>query len=384
MISLALQGRPEQLIPLLLAIAAATMAFQPKTYQRLITAGICCGLVSMTSPLSGIMTGVEFITFHSLSSRRSNSRVIINSVFVTFVATLSLMASLHLLSPFDGVTWVRNVLSTGSGAQSFARSFFSPRVVVGLTTFAPLWNILCISLWTTSAALLYSQKRAAALLLLILTTILFGQKAADYSYLGLLPASYLGMLHITARGHEQRTQPGTTLRTILTVPAVIAYIAWATGYLLLVAEAIHRQAGFLGSLGASEAEIEAALDKSGNKARPFVLGYPALHTPSLVVFNKPGFRPAISTSYPTTAKEPGKNIIELLEEREGFRLSHYILPQPLEKRDKRPPSIIYVGSIHFLLVKDNWNSTISEESAWPPALGAMGNHYQVAIYERDN
>jgi hypothetical protein len=378
MSSLVLQGRPEQLIPLLLAMAIAALIRQRPGWGRLATGGVATGLCVLTSPLPGIMTGAGLLVFYALIKTRSMQHFLLASVGIAAVATATAALGMELFTPFHLLEWGSEMAKTGSAAQSFGRSFLSPRAYPGITTYAPLWNLSILFLYFSAGLLLLNRRQILPLLLGMAIAGVVLPKAADYSYIGLLAPAYLAWLFILfhPQGKSEPFRP--ILRWASLSMLASASTLWITGYIFLVAQ-FFNDASLTASLQDSAIKIDSALGKDSSQKA--VLGYPALHTPSFVVFNL-GKHPAFSTSYPRSAAWPYPDYFEALEHKNRQRISHYLLPQARHQSGQAPPANIYLGTSRFQLIQNYWTTQKAEDPWLLLNLRSLASGYNLAIYKR--
>jgi len=374
-ICLGLQGRPEQLAPLILTIPLLTSLFSSKRVPRLIGLGICLGLLIVLSPLVGISFFLVLLGYLHVQNKGRFTLTTIDFIFCCLLAGILVVAVVTIFTPFTGFQWFMTVASQKE--QAITSEGLLARLIKyrwGFTMAIPAWNasILILLGLALRAVWRVGKFRLLFMAVLIPGLLLVNEKAMDYTFMPFVPFAFaLGLAH--ARGfwvNNTPTGPKLSSPQLLTLSFASLYL-----FVLLSHFAISLTAPFPNlSLEKARQSFLSSPEGQEFSTQPIAIGYPALHTPSMVVFGNADNR-LISLL------EPGSMLSDY-EKATGFPVKYYIYPQDYSTRSPRPPKEIYIENCQFTLERNNW--AIPKRGLVDRILRRLEhtNRYNYALYRR--
>lgn len=376
-VCIGLQGRPEQLAPLLLALPLASLLLLSRKIHLAIALCLSISLLIILSPLLGIFFAV-MVLFYLYGSSHNMLVLLGTSIAVLGSAFLISLILISIISPISPLEWYVNVFGVSQSSGNFSGLLLRIRENRwGATMIVPVWNILVVSAITTGGVWVWRSKRnLLSIILFALLAIFFNEVMCDYSYLSFIPFSLALCLCNSSRIFSLYSR-GQSLRLVKFAVLIICtfYIYVLASYLLvplIVPRSELSAADALRSFSVTPAGKALA---SGSSA----VGFPALSTPSMVILGDAGekfvsFNPSLGRSSDASVTE--------YEGKTGNKVTWMVYPQTATKANINPPANIYIGSCQFTLVDSNWVSPRSADFLFRPAH--LTNRYNFAIYRRQS
>ena len=186
LICLGLQGRPEQLAPLLLGLPFVGKQFGWGANQRRFSVGVVLGCLFLLSPLVGLIACLSYMVW-VVSNRRESIKLSINLIIVFILMIIVSFFGIHLFTPVEFVPWVQNLRS---GGTSVPFSWLIPNRnawVWGTTLVAPFWSVIIFTLLFIVMIRIVFRRQWMLCFGSILSISWIIQRALDYSYIPFLP-----------------------------------------------------------------------------------------------------------------------------------------------------------------------------------------------------
>lgn len=375
-ICIGLQGRPEQLAPLVLALPLASYLFVPRRLFLVIALGISLGVLIVLSPLLGVFFSV-FTLFYLFGSNTGRFPAFLRSA-IACLATgfLVSVVLLWILSPVSPLEWYLNVFGYSQGAVNFEGLLLRLRgYKFGFTFIAPLWNILVLFFVVLGGIWLWRSKRSIlSMLLFALSVAFFNEKMCDYSYSSFVPFA-LSLFLLESSSASPLRSKGSSLRlayaTLLLV--AVAYVFILASY-VGVAMSVPRA-----ELSVTDAQRRFNVSPAGQDllSGSSAVGFPAHTTPSMVIL---GDASAKFVSFNPTLHPSSDKALAEYEAKTGLKVDWMVYPQIVTKINIEPPESIYVGPDKFTLFDSNWVSPRSADLRLKPMV--LTNRNNFAIYRR--
>lgn len=387
-VTLSLQGRPEQLIPLL--VSAPFLCFCAGASARFVrrVSGVVAGLVFLTSPLPGFFYGLGIIVLFALHTARPGLRVWREAALLLLTAAVTCALVIQIACPFSFLAWLRNISGEGGRSMDFTPFLLRPLAlddfIYGLSTYAPLWRVFAIGCCVAAALALIEARRFGVLILVAAMVPALATRSGDYVYLGLIPAQLLVFLH-RIKAHEEG------IRLSEDLPAPLVFLSIFAGFYAFGIVRILDQGRIhlINHTGRSSALslLRQHLPAKQHGDVPLI-GFPNLHSPSLVTLGERGQYRMIGTqSFPRP--EPPRGTVRTdelasLHQASGIDLDYYLMPQPSETLTYAPPPLqIHVEDQRFRLIADNWGRRRRGILGIPLRHDEFDRAYGVALYRRD-
>ncbi len=383
MICLGLQGRPEQLAPLILTIPLLALLFFSEKFSRLASLGLCLGLLTTLSPLTGIIFFNFLIGYCYVWNKGDFLTVIRDLCLAGILGGIVCLALVTTATPFSLAEWITNV---GQGNAGFGPSFegILLRPIArkwGETFAAPAWNLAVLAFAGMAFLQIWRIRgfRFLILLLIVPAAIYIHAKACDYSYMPFLPFAIA--LCLESSGSPWKAEVGSSKRLGTFQLSLI-------GFALLYMHVFINF--FVISMVApwSQLSMRAATDSFHGTAawrdlqrEPIAIAFPETQSPSLVVFGSVDKKFVSLSPHFIAGSAPGA--LTDYERALGLQVRYYVMPQQYALRSPLPPKEITMGGQRFTLRHSTWTGSkpeLADRLAWPLS---HGNRYSYALYERD-
>lgn len=378
-IVLGLQGRPEQLAPLLLAVPAMTRELGWHSVMRRSVDGITLGTLFLLSPLVGLM-GCMGYSFWVAAERQfpwnKRAEMLAPVLLLTFVVSA---LGVSMISPIGFLTWLQNLRAGGSTVPF---SWVIPNAKAwrwGTTLLAPFWSMVLAAAVLSALARWLRNRQLIVVAAAIAALIWVSQRGLDYSYTPFLPMILL--LWIDQRLLVPK-QPRLRYLGLKLLPLIFA-LAYGLmfGQQLFYSFIVLREGG---TPAQARLMINAFRDPGIPAGQQTLATSMAQGRAGLVLASAE--TPTIGLPWSASNEsEPwpfwSLNRFEQKDERDVklfvLQQSHNVIYTP-------PPSMIYLDDNQpFVLVKDGWKRQFSflERRLIPARLG---NGFWLAVYKRGN
>jgi hypothetical protein len=363
-----LQGRPEHLLPLLLAVGGLAYGLARAPWQRDLVAGIVVGLIAATSPLPGLVAASACLVVLGLGQDRW-LQLLRRALGVGGAALVAWYLAILVSCPFSPLEVLRNTIAASAQVPR-------PR---GLSLIIEAW-LLNPSFYLVGVpflgAFVLAVAKACKTPLGLARRVLLGLLASNLLYWvsqsGIIfPGFYYNLLGFypvvvvwTMRHLAGAQQPSAMLPTVRWVAAsilLVATMAASTGVvrnaLLLVP---YRDAGLTLQMARSYAGEEFARLKPGQR-----IALPPYHRPCMVVLDDGGWHlVTLAEDLPSLTK---------VETKLGIEVKVLLWPQT---DDGQPPDKLD----GFRLTKSYW--VPGRPHIWGIPLYSQIPGYQFAVYVR--
>jgi len=373
MIATGLQGRPEQLGPLLLSLPLLlrTLVPDPRVFRAALFLQL--GIMPLLSPASGLLYGMGLVYWLALQHEKSSLRAFLLQGIVangTALATAWLVIS--LFCPFSLPEWLRSTAGGIPGSLDFSHHLFDFRLsrLLGVSFYAPGWNLLVLCSGLFFVFILFRRRCWIGLAFFLSVALYTYPKLTDYGYAAFFPL-VLYYLYQQAGRH--------TLRLGLPRPRIVVGLA------LLAITGLYGL-GFLRNAALCTLMVTKGIDLAESRAHLDELGaldYGDHHAtafqgpsrPSFIVFGDGGKNYIVA--------QHGKNLawrfphVVAYQETLEQTIDFYIHPQT---RPGPPPADLLVGLERLELVHSGWTDDRPQLLGVPLAKVMPG--YQFALYRR--
>jgi hypothetical protein len=375
-ICIGLQGRPEQMAPLILLLPLASFSFISRRRLMVIALGISLGVLVTLSPLISVFFSV-FVLFYLFGSNTGGSLAFLRTS-AAFLATgfiLSVML-VWILTPVSPLEWYLNVFRVSQATVNFEGLLLRLRGYrFGFTLIAPLWNVLVLFLVALGGIWLWRSKRSiTSMLLFALSAAVFNEKMCDYGYSCFIPFA-LGLYLLESSGRASLRSSESSLRLVNIGLLLVssAYVLVLVSY-VTTAMTVPRV-----ELSAAEAQRRFNISPAGQALASGLsaVGFPSLTTPSMVIL---GDASAKFVSFNPSLDPSSDKALADYEAKTGLTVDWIVYPQTFTKENIRPPETVYVGPGKFILVDSNWISPLRVDFLLRP--GHLTNRNNFAIYQR--
>ena len=376
-ICIGLQGRPEQLAPLILGLSLVLVLPFSSWAGRIAVHGLTLGLLFILSPLVGLFYA-SIVLFYWYAIEQGGLIVWMRSCFYLLsVAVLVSGLLIGFLTPFSPLQWCQNLLNVSSQIASFKGFIFMFRSGLwGFTLLAPFWNLIALLFIGVGALWLWLERRSFLVLAaLIFVLILFNEKMCDYSYTPFIPyAICLGLIWSGEEFDSCFTSCVSRLAryAVFAVSLVYSYVVllffWSS--LVIPREQLSLEV-------ARERFKNSQAGKALLSGRAAVGFPPDTMWPSMVVLGNGGI--AYASFVPSRGPGSGK-LLDQYERKTGQFVKYMIYPQSETSTNISPPPFLFVGPAKFTLVENNWVSPGDYDFRLGTAR--LTNRYNFAIYKR--
>ncbi|MCC7278856.1 MAG: hypothetical protein IT487_11155 [Chromatiaceae bacterium] len=374
-IAIGLQGRPEHLAPLLIALPLIfrDLGVPRRTFQIGIYA--TSGLLFITSPASGLLFGTGLVFWLSLKYERENNRQFWSELIVAgCIALVTAWCVVTLCCPFTFLEWFTHVFFSSSVAFDFSSHLFRfhPLDVKGISLDAPLWNVFVLATAALAAFTLLRRKKWIGLAIFTALMLYCVPRLTDYGYVAFFPCIllfFIGRLFPPVPRLPSPKGKEAILRLLMVLACIYALVFVRTTALAWVHVA----------RGPSMAETRSQLTNLGAMAwidQPIAVVFNGLTRPSFIVFGDGGerFISGRAEFSPQGAVDP-----DLVAYSDKFHrpIEFFIYPQPYRGH---APDVLFVGRERCELVYDGW--TMEPPRLFGINLRGQMPGYQFALYRR--
>ncbi len=376
-ICLGLQGRPEQLAPLLLAFPAAGAQLRWRAYQQRVCVGLTLGALFLLSPLVGLIAFLGYLTWVASNSRESWQQTAIGLLIVGVLMFIVSFLGLKLISPLEFFPWLQNLRSGGTPVPFAWLIRNQQSLIWGTTLVSPFWILIISSAIFIVLLRMISRRQ---LLLFFGTIAALGwviSRGLDYSYIPFLPLVMLLWIDEQLIVPQQQTLKKLCLQTL---PQIFSFIY----VLIIVQQTLYSFVVVNENATPAQARrILAPYYGLGDLDAPTTLAT-TIATGRAGVVLAPVHSPTISLPSSQSSEEGSKFLLNRFEKHFKQNVQFFVLQQSHNVIYNPPPKRIYLDSDQpFVLVKDGWKRKFSFfESRLRPAR--LGNAYWLAVYKRVN
>lgn len=384
-----LQGRPEQLAPLLLSALPICLLLSRSKSLLLACCGLSLGFVALLSPLVGVAYATILLLITYSGCHGSIKITILKTLLVLVFAGITVSAIIELLTPFSPIEWVMAISRAGGSSISFYGAVINPKYLFGLSMPAPLWNLIFIALAFTGVAIIWRQvpNKIGTIILFILLACLGANlalmKMADYTYAPFIP--FLIAIFLLYRSpFGPRSAPESCPWPIRLADMSLLAVSITYSVVLIWF--------FMQSLTSPLAEVslpsfrDKFLNLFGTRylSNPHsTIGFQSVSRPSLVVLGDAGTDLVSFT--PTAAPTSDQTLLEF--ESSTKRSVDYFILAPSSSLIRQglnlyPPPRLYVGSTLFVLAENIplGKSFKGQVTYWNPSL--FNAKYSLQLYRR--
>jgi hypothetical protein len=374
-ICIGLQGRPEQLAPIVLILPLASFIFISRRTCLVMALGISMAVMVVLSPLPGVFFAVLTLFYLYGSSTGGLLSFFRDAVACLVTGFLISVLLIWILSPVSPLEWYVNVFRISHETINFEGLLLRFSQWWGLSLIAPLWNMVVLILIALAGVWLWRSKRSIlSMFLFALSAAYFNEKSADYGYAPFIPFALALCLLESNRGFTLRPK-GASLKIACGALwiASLAFVDVLAKYLFVVMMVPRAE------LSAVDAQLIFAASPAGQAlgSSTTAIGFPSVSKPSMVIL---GDASAKFVSFnPSLIPLPDNSLAEF-EAKTGLKVNWMVLPQTVTAQNSEPPESIYVGSQEFILVDSNWVSPLPSDLRFRPSH--LTNRYNFATYQR--
>jgi hypothetical protein len=374
---LGIQGRPEHLQLLLVAIPLLFWEITANGKLALRASYVIAGLMFIASPLSGLAYGVLILLALLVQSQGSRRPLpIIREILVLFlVASLTATLTAEIFTPMSIFSWLKSMLGEAVGVKDFEgklSQFYELRL--GLSMIVPFWNLLVVFCVFIAFVFLLERRQFFAVGIGVLAFLYFNKKMADYGYICFLPA-LLVLAVDWSRVSRGQLLIGLRYRWILAIVAFVAS-AYAIVFVQYALFSLALQSDHH-NLDVSRSRLDGLVGEYRSNSSHIAVGYPAVRTPSFVVLGDGGDR-FIDLPFKLYPEGPHPWIKDY-ESSTGNRVKFYVLPLPPQYGVKDAPASIFVGNRRFNRIF--LDRPLSENSFTRfVKLDRLANAYHMAVF----
>lgn len=386
---LGLQGRPEQLAPLLIALPFLLLEVGFGERVFLFVLPVIGALLILLSPLPGAIYCASLLlalTIHSLRQPFSPEHLkslglgILCGIVLTF-------AIFEIFTPFDLARWLHRTGAGGSTAFTGLRYLFNVATYKwGFTLIAPLWNTFLLLFFGVCLAALVARRhlfRPLHILALVVFALVFSKVlpvALDYTLVPFIPAAALVLLD--RKGHGWLFDAPWLSRRIVQWPLALFAILYAYVFVQLAVLAGSRMAAG-DSLSATRARLHQLISANGNlpspSGKPAVVAVNSLSQPSFIVLG--GENLAVTALGPASFSPNKDSLAQRYEAMFNREIRFYVTEQKFPFLSGDIPKVVWLGQQPFDLVGHHWSSQYSllERLVRPRQIAG---DYRFALYRR--
>lgn len=375
-ICIGLQGRPEQIAPLILLLPLASFLFISRRRILVIFLGVSLGVLVTLSPLISVFFSV-FTLFYLFGSNTSGPLALVRtSVACLATGFIVSVMLIWILTPVSPLEWYLNTFGVSQAAVNFEGMLFRLRGArFGLTLLAPYWNTLVLIFFVLGGVWLWCSKRSiTSMLLFALSAAFFNEKMCDYSWCCFFPFA-LGLYLFESRSGPSLRANASSIRLINVALLLLSAIyALVLGSYVITAITVPPV-----ELSAVEAQRRFNISPAGQALASGLsaVGFPNMTTPSMVIL---GDASAKFVSFNPSLDPSSDKALAEYEAKTGLKVSWMVYPQTTTKINVDPPESVYVGPDEFILVDSNWVSPRPADLRLKPAH--LTNRNNFAIYRR--
>lgn len=372
-IGLFLQGRPEQLVPVILLvpllIARDGLVSRPNGF--LILSGVhsaTATMLGLLSPLTAVVYVAAVMGWTCISLQSFPQRpTLIRMIIVAMATALGILLVVFSFCDFSLTGWLLNTFKYGSSdpnSKLLGRltNFFALNISLDL----PMWNVPVMLSFLLMLAILFKRRQYLVLVLVALCFSLVIRSAQSYVYVGFVP----GILLCASFSIIPEVRQGVLARS-----ASIGARLYASSYGLVFARHVIL---FLiySSNGLSFSDARSQLRMLTNDLLPDseVIAYFWMRRPSFVVMNDQ------SKSWVTAEMsiyDGNEQTLALYEKQSGKTVKYFVYPQL--GHIQTPPKMFQNGTKRYRLVYNGWTNKRAEVAGF--RLGGELPGYNFALYK---
>jgi hypothetical protein len=387
-ICIGLQGRPEQLAPLIIAIPFLLRESGLGIGAQLGVIPVVSVLLILLSPLLGALYLALFpLALVIYSSWRPLSVGMWKPLALGTLVGLALLYFIFdIFTPFSLAHWLQRTSRGGSTAFVGLRYLFDLiQYKWGFTLVAPLWNTFLLGTSSLFLAALLARRHLLSrrhLLALLAVAILMSRLlpiVLDYGFVPFIPVVLLVLLDRKRCGWLS-VLSWTPWRLILSLSAFMAMLYLFVFVQLAVLSASHLVSGH--SLTASRAKLHELISAQGSSSvlgRNDVVAVNSLSKPSLIVFG--GQDVGITGLGPASQTPTNDDLAQRYERMFDRVIKYYVIQQSFPFLSADLAKVVWLGRQPFDLVGHEWSSehTLLESLIRPRQLAT---DYRFALYRR--
>lgn len=365
-----LQGRPECLLPMLMAIPFALREWRITQKYAKWSAYVVLGLTVVLSPIPGVFCLLGVVAWMAL---RHGNAMIREIVYCGVASSLTAVLVLLVASPVNPHEWVLNTISDGNSATGFFERFGLPAnlgVFRDLTLLdLPLWNVFCLGAFAMLAFALIRRRRwCLALVYAVIFIFVLMPKTLIYSYFGFMP---ILMLALSGRDADLLDFPEGLGRLPVALSSFFGVWGGAGLFRAMLLAVLFSSGGVsFSQTRAAIRQLETGLHDPREK-----IGFIWLARPSFMAFSTAdNFHMALTLN----VLEKGRKdpLLEPYEQKFDSKIRYVILPQ-LGHVTEAPPTL---NEGMFLLERNGWSTQRARFCGLK--LGGAMPGYQFALYAR--
>jgi hypothetical protein len=383
LVALSVQGRPEQLIPLVLAAPLACLIQGASRRLCLIVSAAATGVIFTASPLPGLMSGAIFVLALAVHEPDGDRQHWLRVGSFALIAMAVSAAIVELLSPFGFGEWLHQIGARREVTMDMMPYLLRLRSAKGFTSYSPLWNVLALGLAGLISLTLARKRRWSSLAAAWLMFAYILPKGNDYSYVVFFPALFLMIYAARDQLLPACIAPlGRGPRRLCAGLAVLTLALYALGYL----RSLERGLAYArDGMALTQARQQVARRiRAEEPSAEVTIGYPTYSNPSFVAFSQPGLLRLIGTTAPSLQPSAEEHPLETAIRKNGVQIGYYLLPQPSSAPGSQPPAQIFFGKLSFSLLDSHQHQEATNPASrlvtrviWPYSQG-----YHYALYKR--
>jgi hypothetical protein len=393
-ICLGLQGRPEQLLPLIILIPFLLKYYITKDDLYVISYPFMTLLAAGTSPLPGAIYGYAVLVSLVAKDYRASSlrRVVAYFAIGSAIALIFFLLLFHFFVPFSPLEWIGNTGATGGETAyvEIPKTFNFRAGRWGYTFPAPACNLIYVLFIIAWLCQLVTRRKWMALLMLAIPLYPSLTFLGDYGYAPFVPLIICILIEFGKADFFQIPEAAIhtwTRRACLAMSLVYVYVLILYS---LIALDNYRLSADLPGLKSYVAMIAS---KSSNLDQSSLVAYSDVITPSLVALSDFNLDPITLTPRSVNSEPLGAGFspasvaskeIGWMKQIEGILkkdINYYFIQQKYPYVASDLPSSISFEDDSFDLISSSWKS-------WNPLLYRLPMpkstpaRYAVAIYKR--
>lgn len=373
MISEGLQGRPEQLVPLIMLLPLVIVREETVKHRHgflvlAATHGLTFSLLGLLSPLTALVYGVGALGWMAYSFKAKEIRAPIWRMVAVAAATSGIViAIVFSFCNFSLPAWFVNTFLYGSADPSAnlvtrLREFFG----LEFSFIRPFWNLPVLLAFLLLLFQLAGQSRVLVFILVGLISVPVVKAAQSYTYLGFAPL-------ILALALGRRLPVG--IAPLLSRTALWASYGYTVIYSLVFARTLLLLSIYFGSglpYGQARSEIrELTRDRDVSKE---AIAYFWMRRPSFVLMDDDNYSWVTAESSIFKGKDGQLRQYEAFS---GKRVVYIVYPQL--GHVKSPPAWLRNGDKNYRLVRSRWTRDRAKFFGIP--LGGSVPGYYYALYK---
>jgi len=371
LLTLGLQGRPEQLLLIIFFVPAMLWALSVSGLRWLLPSAVAAGLAPLASPLPGTIFALCIILFYTYFEINQPRRLLSHLTLACVVIFLTAFLATKVFTPLDPFQWFNTTFIRGGTAFLGYKFLFGfTNYKWGFTHLAPLWNIALLFFITLGLLKLVRSKSYVLITICAGLILILTPKLLDYGYNVFLPLCLLICL-------DKRSFLTLRLPAWLTYnKMLIAVTAWAFLYLYVILSYTVLASGisFKPELASSaRVKLDQQLHIAGFSKKGSIVAYDSITRPSLAPLSDG------SLNYAFISKDNSN--LHWYEKLTGKSFDFFIIPQTYPNLQKDVPKHVMVNKQKYELIFEDWahSKTPIENLLWPKDIS---QDYRFALYKR--